>query len=186
MSTILRRQLGIAAAVALLALGWIATEARAELAVFGGLHGSGLSHFKNTAVGANDPIKGGLIGVSSGYQLGVDLIAGPIWFQPQFDMDYVWVGDYSGAYFERRYENPSLLLPLMYRKAIGGFSAGGGLFYKMRMSDDGDRDWGFTFAAKKPIVGRVFWNFNIHIGLQEQAQSALRQQFNFGLGFNLK
>ncbi len=163
-------------------------SARAEIAIFGGLHGAGLSHYKTTLPGgATDPVKGGLIGISNGYQVGLDMIAGPIWFQPQYDMDYAFVGNYTtGTYFDRRYDNPGLILPIMYRKVIAGFSLGAGIYYRYKLSDEADSDAGFSFAMKKPLKGKLFWNAIMQLGVRESPEQANRQQIGLGIGINLK
>ncbi len=180
----MKRKWVVAVGAVLLGLA-SAPSARAGIGLFGGMHGSGLSHY--TIDGATDPIKGGLIGVSYGYQAGADLEWGKLWLQPQFDMDYVWVGDYGApVYAEYRYDNPSVVIPLMLRIMRSNLSFGIGPFYKVTLGDQSDPDWGATVALKKPFAGKLYWNFQMHLGFVEQDEGANRQQFNFGLGYAFK
>jgi hypothetical protein len=162
-----------------------APKAQAAFGLFGGMHGSALSHYVTDT--ATDPIKGGLIGISYGYQVGADLEWGRLWLQPQFDMDYVWVGDYEAAtYREYRYDNPSAVIPLMFRIVRSNLAFGIGPFYKVTLGDQSDPDWGVTLAMKKPFAGKLYWNLQMHLGFQQQDEGGNRQQINAGIGYAFK
>ncbi len=55
----------------------LAADSGAGFGVFGGFHGGILSHYGSSE--NPDPIKKGTIGITYGYQVGVDLGAGPLW-----------------------------------------------------------------------------------------------------------
>ncbi len=161
------------------------TQAGAEIGLIGGLHGGSMHHAK---VDEADAIKGGLIGLNYGYQVGVDVGLGPLWFTPMFMANNVWISDYQAGNPppDVRYANTGVSLPLMYRIRKGTSSGGLGVFYRHPLSDAADQDSGLALGFSVGAKGRLYGNFLMLGSLREQAQGGAAIQGCLNLGIRLK
>jgi hypothetical protein len=164
-----------------------AADSGAGLGVFGGFHGGALSHYGSGA--ASDPVKEGIIGLTYGYQLGLDLGAGPLWAQIIYIGSNTWATDYRAAGTEKpdvRYANMTLTVPLMYAITKNNFTIGFGAYYSEPLSYESQRDLGMALAAKTKLGGKFYAGFDWLGGFREQAQGGNNLQFLLNLGYSFK
>ena len=163
------------------------SSALAGLSFYGGLHGGPLNRY--TAPSPEEPIKGGLVGLNYGYQVGMNFEKGPLWTGAMYRGSYIFAEDYVSQTTPRavlRYANPSVVLPLMYRIAKGQSAFGIGAFYAHPLTDEAHRDSGFTLAANVGFKGSFYGGVNVFGGLRDYPHGGSSIQTCISLGYRLK
>jgi hypothetical protein len=156
-----------------------------SLGVVGGLTAGSINHFKSGT--ASDPVKGGLIGITYGYQAGVDVRAAFLWAKALYQANNIWVSDYTGSEItDYRFLSTTLTVPLMFRIQRNGTDAGVGVYYAHPLNSDSVRDSGMALSLSRNLGGKFFWDFMFLGGFRESAQRGYALQSQLNLGFKLK
>ncbi len=158
-----------------------------HLGMIAGMHGGVLSHYSNGSV--TDPVKEGIIGHTYGYQVGLDLGAGPLWVQVLYLGSSTRVTDYQSGLTpnpELRYMNRTLTVPILYAVTKNRLTLGIGAYYSHPLSIESQRDLGMVIAAKTRLGQKLFASLDWLGGFREQAQGGNNLQFLLNLGYSFK
>ncbi len=158
-----------------------------HLGMIAGMHGGVLSHYSNGSV--TDPVKEGIIGHTYGYQVGLDLGAGPLWVQVLYLGSSTRVTDYQSGLTpnpELRFMNRTLTVPILYAVTKNRLTLGIGAYYSHPLSSESQRDLGMVIAAKTRLGQKLFASLDCLGGFREQAQGGNNLQFLLNLGYSFK
>ena len=178
------------AALTVLSL-FVSTQSHADdkglsLGLMGGIHAGGLIHNKS---GDTDPVKGGLMGVTYGYQVGADVSLAFLWAKVMYNASNVWATDYAsnvGSPTDVRYSNNTLTAPLMFQIKKNNAAVGIGAYYSHPLSSSDQRDSGLALGFKFNQGGsRLFAEMLMLGSFREQAQGGNLLQYGLNLGFRL-
>jgi hypothetical protein len=162
-----------------------AADGGLSIGAFGGIHGGTINNLSADTGVAN---KEGLMGIAYGWQVGADVMAGPIWVKPFFQASNTWAGDYTQTpTVDSRYSNSQAYFPAMYRISKNNMNVGLGAFYAMPISDEAIHDSGLALAMNIPLAGgKATAGFHFMAGFRENAQGGQALNMGLNIGFKFK
>lgn len=162
-----------------------AADGGVSLGAFGGIHGGTISNY---SVDADSTDKKGLVGIAYGWQVGADVMAGPIWIKPFFQASNTFAGDYTQTpTVDYRYSNSQAYFPAMYRISKNNMNIGLGAFYAMPISDEAIHDSGLALAMNIPLAGgKATAGFHFMGGFRENTQGGQALNMGLNIGFKFK